>query len=154
MVLAVSGCAPRAASVAIVPPRQSVVMLSGQSIELGTLVNGRASLLSLWAPWCEACVKEVDALNRLAAKTAGRGDAAIIGVAVGESRASVDRFVRDHDVRYAQVIDENFRLADALGQRDVPATLVVNREGLIVYRGEALEARGLAAFRSLLGEAR
>ena len=44
-------------------------------------------------------------------------------------------------------------LADALGQRRVPATLVVDRSGRVVYRGEALDEGSLAAFRKALGDA-
>jgi hypothetical protein len=51
---------------------------------------------------------------------------------------------------YLQLVDEDVLLADALGQRSVPATLVVDRSGRIVYRGDALSAEGLAAFRNAL----
>jgi peroxiredoxin len=95
-------------------------------------------------------VREVGALNRLAASVAARDDAVVLGVAEGESRASVDAFVRDRGVRFAQVLDEDFRLADALGQRDVPTTLVVDRTGRIVYRGDSLNGASLAAFRAAL----
>jgi hypothetical protein len=44
-------------------------------------------------------------------------------------------------------VDPNFALADALGERRVPATLVVDRSGHIVYRGGALDGAGLAALR-------
>jgi hypothetical protein len=50
------------------------------------------------------------------------------------------------------LLDEDFRVADALGQRDVPATLVVDRGGRIVYRGDALDSASLVAFRRTLGE--
>jgi peroxiredoxin len=108
------------------------------------------ALVSFWAPWCAACDREVDALNRLFDRTASRGDALVVGVAVGESRETVDAFVRRRGLRYTQVLDQDFRLADALGQRDVPATLVVDRSGRIVYRGEALDGAGLAAFTETL----
>jgi hypothetical protein len=64
----------------------------------------------------------------------------------------VDAFVRRRGLRYTQVLDEDFRVADALGQRDVPATLVVDRGGTIVYRGDALDSASLMAFRRTLGE--
>lgn len=128
-------------------------MLDGQRTPIASVLRGRVAMVSLWATWCDACAREVGALNRLAALSAPRSDALVIGVAVGESRASVDAFVRDRDVRYPQVVDDDFRLADALGQRDLPATLVVDRAGRIVYRGEALDSAGLAAFREALGPA-
>jgi thiol-disulfide isomerase/thioredoxin len=129
---------------------QTVVTLAGERTDLGHVTEGRVALVSLWAPWCDACKKEIDALNRLASRTADRHDAMVVGVAVGESVASVDAFRRHHDMSYVQLVDEDFSLADALGQRRVPATLVIDRGGRIVYRGDVLDGEGLAAFRGAL----
>ena len=101
--------------------------------------------VSLWATWCDACEKEMDALNRLDARTGA--DAVVIGVAVGEEREKVADFTRRRGLRYVQLVDQDFAFADALGQRRVPATLVVDRQGRIVFRGEALDAASLDALR-------
>ena len=114
---------------------------------VSALAEGRVALVSLWATWCDACDREMDALNRLHESTAPGGDAVVIGVAVGEERAKVAAFTQRRGLRYAQLVDEHFAFADALGQRRLPATLVVDRHGRIVYRGEALDARGLDALR-------
>jgi peroxiredoxin len=129
------------------------VALSGERTDLGRFTAGRVTLVSFWATWCEACTKEIDALNRLATRTAGRKDALVVGVAVGESAADVDAFVREHGMNYEQLVDEDFSLADALGQRDVPATLIIDRSGHVVYRGNALDRASLSAFRQVLGAA-
>ncbi len=131
-------------------PRAALVTLDGQATDLGRVVGGRVALVSFWATWCTACDRELDALNRLADRTAARGDALVVGVDVGESSETVGAFVRQRGLRYTQVLDPDFRLADALGQRDVPATIVVDRQGHIVYRGEALDGAGLAAFNEML----
>jgi len=54
---------------------------------------------------------------------------------------------------YAQLVDERFRFADALGQERVPATLVIDRTGRIVFSGGALDDSALAALRAALAEA-
>jgi peroxiredoxin len=155
VLLASSSCAPSArVPGAAILPQESLVTLTGERMELSSVVRGRVALLSFWATWCDTCTREIDSLNRLAARTAARGDALVVGVAVGEPHNAVDTFVREHGVRYAQLVDEDFRLADALGQRDVPATLVVDREGRVVYRGDALDGSGLEAFRKTLDEVR
>jgi peroxiredoxin len=135
-------------------PQESLVTLSGERMELSSVVRGRVALLSFWATWCDSCTREIDSLNRLAARTAARRDALVVGVAVGEPHAAVGTFVREHGVRYAQLVDEDFRLADALGQRNVPATLVIDRDGRVVYRGDGLDSSGLEAFRTTLDRAR
>jgi thiol-disulfide isomerase/thioredoxin len=133
-------------------PGEPVVTLDGRATDLGHLVEGRVALVSFWATWCTACDRELDALNRLSDRTAARPDALVVGVAVGESTETVGAFVRRRGLRYTQVLDQDFRLADALGQRDVPATIVVDRAGRIVYRGEALDGASLAAFNETLAQ--
>jgi peroxiredoxin len=152
LVLSASCAAPVrvSASSATTLTAQTVVTLAGERTDLGHVTEGRVALVSLWATWCDACTKEIDALNRLAARTADRHDAMVVGVAVGESVASVDAFRRHHDMSYVQLVDEDFSLADALGQRRVPATHVIDRGGRIVYRGDVLDGEGLAAFRGAL----
>jgi peroxiredoxin len=163
LVLTLSGCgaadpatpAPTTATAAQTPvalPTQPLTTLAGDKTDLGRVTEGRVALVSLWATWCDACTKEIDSLNRLAAKTEGRKDALVVGVAVGESPATVGAFTKRHAMSYLQLVDEEFLLADALGQRHVPAMLVIDRGGKIVYRGDALDAAGLAAFRGALGQ--
>jgi thiol-disulfide isomerase/thioredoxin len=148
----VAACAPAPRPAATTLPPEAVVTLDGMQTDLGRMIQGRATLLSFWATWCTGCEKELDALNRLSDRAEARGDALVVGVAVGEPRDTVDAFVRARGVRYVQILDKDFRLADALGQRDIPATLVVDRIGRIVYRGDALDGKSLAAFRRALGE--
>lgn len=150
-------CAGRAPSAVSAPapaslPATLVTTVDGTPTDLAAFVRGRPALISLWATWCDACLGEIDALNRLDAAVAGRGAALVVGVAVGEGRGTVAAFARRRRVAYATLVDEDFRLADALGERRVPATLVVDRSGRIVYRGGALDEGGLTALRGALGE--
>lgn len=130
-------------------PATRVTTLDRQTTALAEALGGRPALVSLWATWCEACAKEFDSLNRLDARAKEHG-AIVLGVAVGEPRDRVAEFVAARGLRYAQLVDEDFKLADALGERSVPATLVVDRAGHVVFVGGALDERALAAFRAAL----
>ena len=134
-------------------PTVALSTLGGDRTELARLANGRVALVSLWATWCESCAREMDALNRLDAKTAAGRDAVVIGVDVGEEPGRVAEFARQRGLRYAQLVDEDFAFADALGQRRVPSTLVVDRHGNIVFRGDALDGRSLEALRQAIAAA-
>jgi peroxiredoxin len=152
LVLAAGACgtpeAPRASSSSPVQvPAVSLSTLAGDHTELARLADGRVALVSLWATWCESCGKEMDALNRLDATTAAGRDAVVIGIDVGEEPGKVAEFARRRGLRYAQLVDEDFAFVDALGQRRVPSTLVVDRHGSIVFRGDALDGRSLEALR-------
>jgi peroxiredoxin len=126
------------------------VSIDGAPTDLPETLRGRVGLVSLWATWCVACLDEMDALGRLQAQAQARGDAVVVGVAVGEKREVVAAFTRRRRLPYAVLVDESFGLADALGEPRIPTTLVVNRAGLVVFRGGALDEAGLAAFRSAL----
>lgn len=114
-----------------------------------TVASGKVALISFWATWCEACSKEFDALNRLDERTR-QGGGVVIGVAVGEPRAKAADFARAHQLKYRQLVDEDYKLVDALGQRRVPTTLVIDRSGKVVFTGGALDERALSAFRNAL----
>ncbi|MGZ3438033.1 MAG: TlpA family protein disulfide reductase [Polyangia bacterium] len=125
--------------------------LDGRPARLDEIARGRPVLVSLWATWCEACAREFDALQRLHEATRSSG-AAVIAVAVGEPHAQVAAFVQRRALPYAQLVDEHFQLADALGQSRVPATVVLDRDGRVVYRGGVFDETALAAFRRALAD--
>jgi thiol-disulfide isomerase/thioredoxin len=150
---AFGGCTPPAAvspASSASLPSTPLQMLDGQATDLASVTHGHPAVISLWATWCDSCLIEIDALRRLDAELSVAGDGMVVGVAVGEQRERVATFARSRHLAYARWVDQDFQVADALGERRIPATLVVDREGRIVYRGGALDAPALAAFRRAL----
>jgi len=155
-VMALTGCAGRApapASPAAVGDWRQVAIadLDGHPLTLPKALAGRPSLVNLWAPWCERCKTELPDLDRLSRQLDGCG--LVVGVAVGEDAAHTAAFVHDHRLSYAQYVDESFRLADALGQRRLPTTLVFDGNGAIVHAGLALDEAALGALKVALARA-
>jgi thiol-disulfide isomerase/thioredoxin len=152
------GCAARAgaAATAAGPPADfhqvAVAGLGGEPHRLPDLVGARPALVALWAPWCAPCVKELPDLQRLAEAVAPC-QAAVLGVAVGESPASVAEFVRARHLTYPQFTDEQFHFADALGQHRVPAVIVLDAAQRVVYTGSAFDQRARAALNTALAGA-
>jgi peroxiredoxin len=131
-------------------PVIELVTSANRAAGVDSVRAGKVALVSFWAPWCDSCVAELDALNRLDDRARQSGGV-VIGVAVGETPESAAAFAGAHKMRYPQLVDEDYKLTDALGQRRVPTTLVVDRTGHVVYSGGALDERALAAFRAALG---
>jgi peroxiredoxin len=130
-------------------PAIELSTLDGRPARLDEVLHGRPALVSLWATWCDACSREFDALARLDDAARGAG-AAVIAIAVGEPHAQVAAFVQRRRLPYAQLVDERFQLADAVGQNRVPATMVLDRDGRVVFRGGAFDQAALAALRAAL----
>ena len=149
----ISACAPAHPTVKPTPapvvaaqalPVIDVVTLDGKPTQIAHALGGRPALVSLWATWCEACATEFEPLQRLSERAGSLG-AVVVAVAVGEPRAKVAEFVKTHQLNYPQLVDEQFHFADSAGQKKVPATLVIDREGRIVYSGGVLDETALAA---------
>jgi peroxiredoxin len=130
------------------PPIQ-LQTLDGQPAQLQQTLAGRVALVAVWATWCDGCAAEFEALSRLSDRAGAHG-AVVVAVNMGESRDEVARFVAQRGLRYPQLIDQQYRLAHALGNDRVPTTLVIDRTGRVVYAGGALDENALAALRAAL----
>jgi peroxiredoxin len=153
LLVALAGCATASAPHKNAPPPPmasaplpsiDLVTLEGQPTKMAQALAGRPALVSLWATWCEACTTEFEPLARLSVRAQSVG-AVVVAVAVGEPRQKVQSFVQAHQLGYTQLVDEEFQFADRLGQKRVPATLVIDRGGRVVYIGGLLDENALAA---------
>jgi len=121
----------------------------GRGTTLRSTLGGKPALVSLWAPWCAPCLREQPALERLARAAQACGGA-VVAVAVGETPETVASFARSRGLTFRQLADDRFVLADALGRRRIPALLVLDRAGQIVFSGETLDATATAALASAI----
>ena len=127
----------------------ALMTADGRPTTLAGAIGARPALVSFWAPWCEPCLREQPDLQRLA-RAIAPCDALIVGVAVGEGPTTVSAFARERQVTFPQLTDERFALSDALGQRRIPTTLVLDANQRIVFTGEALDQPAITALTSLL----
>jgi cytochrome c biogenesis protein CcmG, thiol:disulfide interchange protein DsbE len=135
----------------VLPP-VDLQTLDGRVTQLQAVTSGRVTVVALWATWCKTCKGELPALARLSERAAAEG-AAVLGVAVGESRDTVAAFVARRGLRYPQLVDEEFRLSELIGSDRIPTTLILDRHARITYVGGPLDENALAALRAELGRA-
>ena len=148
----VQGCGtPQSpASRPTVLPDLRVTTLDDRPTQLSTVLAHRPALVAVWATWCDACRREQPALDRLDLAAAPRGGV-VVGLSVGESSEVVRAQLARRPVRYLQVLDEPFALADTAGVHSLPTVFVIDAEGRVVHAGGALDPAALAAFRRVLG---
>jgi len=109
-------------------------------------------VLDLWATWCTACQREHPKLERLQAAYAEQG-LRVVGLDVGETPEVVRAYLAENRLSFPVYLDPEFRVADALGDNQLPTLLLVDREGRILRRSAALDQAMLEALKAALGAA-
>lgn len=102
-------------------------LLSGEPVSLQQF-RGRPLLVHFWASWCGICRLEQSSIAALAR------DHQVITVAMqsGDARA-VEKYLREHKLRMPVLLDEHGALARRYGVRGVPASFVVDGNGVIRF---------------------
>jgi peroxiredoxin len=114
-------------------PTFSLQSPAGETVHLPTYIGKKPVLLVFWATWCPFCRTAVPRLNRIDAA----GKVQIIAINVEESRSKVTSFITKNNITYPVVLDPDGKTANAYHVPGVPAYVVVNTAGRIVYRGES-----------------
>ncbi len=112
--------------------------------------KGKVLLVDFWAAWCGPCMGELP--NVLAAyEKHHRSGFDIVGISLDEDRQRFQTVIREKNMAWQQFFDGkkyDNKLAANYGVQSIPATWLLDREGVIVgkdLRGEELEKAVAAA---------
>lgn len=106
--------------------------------------RGAPLVVNFWASWCDPCVREMPALQAVAADLEGR--VRFLGVAVRDDRRRARALARRTGVTYDLAQDRSGRLFSRVDGYGMPTTLLVDPQGTIAYRHTGpLDAPGVRA---------
>jgi thiol-disulfide isomerase/thioredoxin len=111
--------------------------------------RGRVVWVDFWASWCGSCVELAPFLDRLHGELYGAG-LQVLGVNLDEEPADARAFLTRHPVRFLQTADASGACPRAYGIEGLPASVLIDRHGVIRYRhrgfrrGEAAQLRAWA----------
>lgn len=111
-----------------------VTDLAGTKVAFGSFLGSKPLVVVFWASWCTDCQTEVPALNRLAADSSVR----LLAVNVGENEKKVRSFISSYQVTYQVVRDPGWQTTTAFKIVGVPACILLDKSGGILYRGSNL----------------
>ena len=104
-------------------PEFALPQLDGQTLRSEDLKD-KIVVLDFWATWCENCVEEIPAFNRLHEKYSSRG-VKVIGLAVQSGWASdIQKFAVQYKMRYTILAGNDDTVSD-FGIISFPATYVI-----------------------------
>ena len=104
-------------------PEFSLRTLKGQTMRSEDLKENIV-VLDFWATWCEGCITEIPAFNRLEQKYGARG-VRVIGMAVQSGWArDIQKFARQYKMRYTILVGNDDTVSE-FGVISFPATYVI-----------------------------
>jgi thiol-disulfide isomerase/thioredoxin len=129
-------------------PEVSFTTESGGNVSLADF-RGRVVLLNLWATWCEPCIREMPALDRLQGKLGGK-DFTVVLVSQDRGGATVvDPFFAKLGLSNLQTyLDPKSAVGHGFAVAGLPTSFLVDRDGTILgsvqgaapWEGGAVEA--------------
>lgn len=115
-------------------PAYSAVSVGGDSVSLAAQ-RGKVVLMNVWATWCHPCRDEIPELQALHERYAARG-LELVGVSVDTEGADdvIREFMRDFNMTYPVWRDPGERVSAQFHIVGVPATFLIDREGVLRWR--------------------
>ena len=158
--IGVGGCAPDGENgartrvdVGLPVPPYSAQSLAGDTVSLPAL-RGKVVLLNVWATWCHPCRDEIPELQALHERYAARG-LELVGVSVDAESAddAIRSFMHDFRMTYPVWRDPGERVSAQFHIVGVPATFLIDREGVLRWRKTGPIQPGDATLAAALEEA-
>ncbi len=112
-------------------PKFRVTTLDGEQLTKADLA-GKVTIVNFWNTWCIPCRQEAAALQQFYAKHADDPNFLMLGIVRDDTRAAVDRWVRDRGDKWTIAMDQDGSAALAFGTRGQPETFAITPDGLIV----------------------
>ena len=154
LLAATLGCSPggedKVAAPAVV---FDAVDMAGRPVALAAL-RGNTVLLNSWATWCKPCREEIPFLAELQSRDGARG-LRVVGVNVDAAadHAEVPVAVQRLGINYTVWLDPDARVEALMGTNAVPASVLIDRGGRIVWRHVGILRQDTPGFAEALAAA-
>lgn len=103
--------------------------LSGGTSDLAA-DRGKVILVNFWATWCEPCKTEMPALQQLANDLRGQ-PFRMYSIDLQEDAQAIEGFQRQYNLDLYVLLDEDGSVTRAYGVRGLPATFLIDRQGVV-----------------------
>lgn len=106
----------------------------GKTVDLA-LLKGKVVFINFWATWCPPCIAEMPSINALYGKFKNNENVVFLMVDVDNNYEKSKNFMKKH--QYAlKVVSPASEMPPVLMQGAIPTTVILNKEGKMVYRQE------------------
>ena len=112
----------------------TITDLSGDKSKLDISSNGKSvTMVDFWNSWCQQCIQEAEELEQ-SYKNLSDKNIQFIGVAIWDDQNAIKSHIKEYDISYHNVIDEEGKVAIEFGVTGIPEKYFINSNGEIILK--------------------
>ncbi len=100
---------------------------------------GEVVILNFWATWCGPCRQEMPLLDEIQDKY-HRAGLVLMSINLDEDQQRAEEFARTLKISYPVLVDSKKEVAKAFQVGTMPATILIDRSGVIRYVSDGYKA--------------
>ena len=115
-------------------PDFTLPSLDGQTVRLSEFRGKKAILLNFWATWCSPCRLEMPTMEKAYQEYKSRG-LEILAVSLDTaSKSVVKNFMQELKLNFPALLDPDMAVLRLYRQFSIPATFLVDKQGIVRHR--------------------
>ena len=114
-------------------PNIEIKLLSGETVELDSIVQDGPVMINFWATWCAPCKKEMRYLDKFQKKYDG---ITILAISEDKTRSfsRIKSLIKSNNYDFVVGLDPNAQLFKKLGAQVVPTSILINMNRNLLWR--------------------
>ena len=126
-------------------PTTKIRDVNGKQISFNEAVaKGKVTLVSFWATWCIPCKQEIKNIKTKLETWKKEADFNFMTISIDDSRATamVKTYAKSQGWTFPTYTDPNSDLKRSLNFQNVPFSIIIDKNGKIVYQHSGYEEGG------------
>jgi len=114
----------------------TLMSVNDKKVRLTDFLGHKIILMNFWATWCPYCITEIPHLNKI--ETSLIDQVKLLSVDILEKPEKVRSLVRKKGIKFDVLLDQQGEVARKYRVRGTPTSIVIDKQGNIVYYGYEL----------------
>lgn len=114
-------------------PNIEIKLLSGETVELDSIIQNGPVMINFWATWCAPCKKEMRYLDKFQKKYDG---ITILAISEDKTRSfsRIKSLIKSNNYDFVVGLDPNAQIFKKLGAQVVPTSILIDMNRNLLWR--------------------